>query len=78
MGTLSDLVHANSVRAERGQDGMGKDMYGRGGKDTVVRVPLGHGRHEGRRIYPLACLSGNVLRARVSRCTLLARALRSR
>ncbi|HEX7671869.1 MAG TPA: GTPase ObgE [Polyangiaceae bacterium] len=41
LGTLSDLTHQRAVRAERGEDGMGKDCYGRGGKDTVVRVPLG-------------------------------------
>ena len=41
LGTLSDLTHANTIRAARGQDGMGKDMYGRGGKDVVVRVPIG-------------------------------------
>lgn len=41
LGTLSDLAHSSTVRAERGQDGMGKDMYGRGGKDAVVKVPLG-------------------------------------
>jgi GTP-binding protein len=41
MSTLSDLVHATAIRAERGQDGMGKDCYGRGGKDVTVKVPLG-------------------------------------
>ncbi|HVU01563.1 MAG TPA: GTPase ObgE [Polyangiaceae bacterium] len=41
LGTLSDLTHERTIRAERGQDGQGKDCYGRGGKDVVVRVPLG-------------------------------------
>ena len=41
LGTLSDLTHQRAIRAERGGDGMGKDCYGRGGKDSVVRVPLG-------------------------------------
>lgn len=41
MGTLSDLIHQRRVCAERGGDGMGKDCYGRGGKDCVVRLPLG-------------------------------------
>jgi GTP-binding protein len=41
LGTLNDLVHERTIRAERGQDGQGKDCYGRGGKDVVVKVPLG-------------------------------------
>src|SRR5512147_2002556 len=41
LGTLSDLTHQRTIRAERGEDGQGKDCYGRGGKDVVVRVPLG-------------------------------------
>jgi len=39
--TLHDIVHQRTIRAERGEDGGGKDMYGRAGKDVVVRVPLG-------------------------------------
>src|SRR5436190_8748688 len=39
--TLHDIVHQRIVRAERGDDGGGKDMYGRAGEDTIVRVPLG-------------------------------------
>jgi GTPase len=41
LGTLSDLTHQRAIRAERGEDGQGKDCYGRGGRDVVVRVPLG-------------------------------------
>ena len=41
LGTLSDLTHQRAIRAQRGEDGMGKDCYGRGGRDSVVRVPLG-------------------------------------
>jgi GTP-binding protein len=41
MSTLYDLVHQHTLRAERGQHGMGKDCYGRGGEDLVVRVPVG-------------------------------------
>ena len=41
LGTLHDLVHQRTIRAERGQSGMGKDMYGRAGEDQVVRVPTG-------------------------------------
>lgn len=41
MGTLQDLAHQRAVRAERGEDGQGKDCYGRAGRDVLVRVPLG-------------------------------------
>jgi GTP-binding protein len=41
LGTLHDLTHQNTVRAESGINGGGKDMYGRAGKDAHVRVPLG-------------------------------------
>jgi len=39
--TLYDLKRQRIIRAERGQHGEGKDCYGRSGRDTVVRVPLG-------------------------------------
>jgi GTP-binding protein len=41
MSTLYDLVHAHTLRAERGQHGMGKDCYGRQGDDLEMRVPVG-------------------------------------
>ncbi|MEZ4224906.1 MAG: GTPase ObgE [Polyangiaceae bacterium] len=41
LSTLYDLAHLRSVRAEKGQDGGGKDCYGRSGRDAVVRVPQG-------------------------------------
>jgi GTPase len=41
MSTLYDLAHQHTVQAERGQHGMGKDCYGRGGEDRIVRVPVG-------------------------------------
>lgn len=41
LGTLHDLSHVNVVRADAGQNGMGKDCYGRGGADLEIRVPLG-------------------------------------
>ncbi len=41
MSTLYDLAHVHTLRAERGEHGKGKDMYGRAGKDLVVRVPVG-------------------------------------
>ncbi|MCC6214308.1 MAG: GTPase ObgE [Polyangiaceae bacterium] len=39
--TLLELHHLRTVRAERGEHGLGKDMYGRAGAPAVVRVPLG-------------------------------------
>src|SRR6188768_30350 len=41
IGTLYDLVHHRMVRADAGQNGMGKDCYGRAAKDVEVRVPVG-------------------------------------
>jgi GTPase len=39
--TLYDLQHLRAVRAERGENGGGKDQYGAGGRDQELRVPLG-------------------------------------
>jgi len=39
--TLLDIVHQRTIRAERGEDGASKDMYGRAGRDVSLRVPLG-------------------------------------
>ncbi|MEO7036649.1 MAG: GTPase ObgE [Polyangiaceae bacterium] len=41
LGTLYDLIHQRVVRADPGQNGMGKDCYGRAAKDVEVRVPVG-------------------------------------
>jgi GTP-binding protein len=41
LGTLYDLIHQRVVRADAGQNGMGKDCYGRAAKDVEVRVPVG-------------------------------------
>jgi GTP-binding protein len=41
LGTLYDLTHLRVIRAEAGENGGGKDMYGRSGRDAEVRVPLG-------------------------------------
>lgn len=40
-GTLHDLKHLRTIRAQNGESGGGKDMYGRGGETSEVRVPLG-------------------------------------
>jgi GTP-binding protein len=41
LNTLVDFRHQRSFKAQRGQNGMGSQMYGKGGEDTVVRVPVG-------------------------------------
>jgi GTP-binding protein len=39
--TLVDVAFSNRIVAESGENGRGKDQYGRGGPDRVVRVPVG-------------------------------------
>lgn len=39
--SLLDLTHVRRIRAEKGENGKGKDKYGRGGQDERVRVPVG-------------------------------------
>ena len=41
LNTLIDFRHMRSFKAERGQNGMGSQMYGKGGEDTFIRVPVG-------------------------------------
>jgi GTP-binding protein len=41
LNTLVDFRHQRSFKARRGENGMGSQMYGKGGDDTVVRVPVG-------------------------------------
>lgn len=41
LNTLIDFRHQRSFKAQRGQNGMGSDMYGKGGDDTTIRVPIG-------------------------------------
>jgi GTP-binding protein len=39
--TLFDLKYKRVLRAESGENGRGKDQYGKGGEALVVRVPVG-------------------------------------
>ncbi len=41
LNTLVDFRHQRSFRAQRGENGMGKQMYGKGGEDITIRVPVG-------------------------------------
>lgn len=41
LSTLLDFRFQRHYRAEHGQNGMSKQMYGRRGKDLVIRVPVG-------------------------------------
>jgi GTP-binding protein len=41
LSTLLDLTYARKLEAKRGEHGRGKDQYGKGGEDKVVRVPVG-------------------------------------
>ena len=41
LNTLADFRHTHHFKAERGQDGMGKDRTGKKGEDKVIKVPIG-------------------------------------
>jgi len=41
LNTLVDFRHQRQFRAQRGENGMGSQMYGKGGVDLVVTVPVG-------------------------------------
>ena len=41
LNTLVDFRHQRSFRAQRGENGMGSQMYGKGGEDITVTVPVG-------------------------------------
>ena len=41
INTLVDFRHERKFRAQRGENGMGRQMAGKGGEDTVIRVPVG-------------------------------------
>jgi GTP-binding protein len=41
LNTLVDFRHQRLFRAQRGQNGMGQQRFGRGGEDIEIRVPIG-------------------------------------
>ncbi|MGQ4658998.1 Obg family GTPase CgtA [Lysobacter sp. F6437] len=41
LNTLVDFRHQRLFRAQRGQNGMGRQMYGKAGEDLTITVPVG-------------------------------------
>ncbi len=41
LNTLIDFRHQRHFRAQRGQNGMGRQMFGKAGDDNIIRVPVG-------------------------------------
>jgi GTP-binding protein len=41
LNTLIDFRHERQFRARRGENGMGRQMFGKAGEDVTVRVPIG-------------------------------------
>ena len=41
LNTLIDFRYTRIFRAQRGENGMGSDCYGKGGEDLVLRMPVG-------------------------------------
>ncbi len=41
LNTLIDFRHERVFRAQRGQNGMGRQMFGKAGDDVVIKVPVG-------------------------------------
>tara|TARA_B100000401_G_C52736280_1_gene686056 strand:- start:209 stop:1183 length:975 start_codon:yes stop_codon:yes gene_type:complete len=41
LATLSDLIYNKHYRAEKGENGKGKNMHGKNGKDVFISVPPG-------------------------------------
>ena len=41
LSTLLDLTYQHTLRAKDGEPGRGKDQYGRGAEDLIVKVPVG-------------------------------------
>jgi GTPase len=41
VSTLYDVRYQKHIKAENGVNGMGSNMYGRGGSDEIVKIPVG-------------------------------------
>ncbi|MBX3262313.1 MAG: GTPase ObgE, partial [Labilithrix sp.] len=67
LSTLLDLTYGRVIRAPNGEQGHGKDMYGRGGEDRVVRVPVGtqiRDRETGELLFDIATPQARVVVAK--------------
>jgi GTP-binding protein len=41
LNTLVDFRHQTQFKAQRGENGMGRQMYGKAGEDILIKVPVG-------------------------------------
>jgi GTP-binding protein len=41
LNTLIDFRHERQFRAQRGENGMGRQMFGKAGEDITIKVPIG-------------------------------------
>lgn len=67
VGTLYDVRFKREITAEHGASGMGKNCFGRSGKDTLIRVPVGTIVYEEGVEEPLGDLVGHGQRVIVAR-----------
>ncbi|WP_428268187.1 GTPase ObgE [Haliangium sp.] len=67
LSTLLDYRYKRHYKAQRGEDGRGKDQYGRSGDDLVLRVPVGTVVHDDDSDEELADLTGPDARCVVAR-----------
>jgi GTPase len=62
--TLFHIHHVQTIRAEPGVKGGGKDMYGRAGRDAEVKVPLGteiYDADSGEKLWELTSIGQRVV-----------------
>src|SRR5690625_5041531 len=41
LNTLADFRHTRFFSAQRGENGKGRQMYGKGGESIIIKVPIG-------------------------------------
>jgi len=67
LNTLIDFRYTRIFRAERGENGMGSDCYGRGGEDLELRMPVGTVISDLETGEPIADLDHDGMRALIAR-----------
>mgnify|MGYP001186300999 CR=1 FL=1 len=67
LNTLIDYRYTRIFRAERGENGMGSDCYGKGGDDMVLRMPVGTVIRDGATDEVLADLDHDGARALIAK-----------